>query len=354
MEPQEANSPQLACSHCDLNQFDDRHRGHPFCLANPLYALPDDLLIAVNQNAPGWLSTEEISFERDLAAFCKRHHAVGIFHDRPVLYFLKNRERAPTITPEQFAQLGWDRFMTLGQAQNGIDSCLDLMDPVLLRVQGYVGWLLTNPQFIAERDQLRNDWDRAVAALGAIPAYPVRVVDDPNVVQPPSGADDVTNTFVSDFNMFYERWTLQSLVTWDLPMPLGANLTGHRHQLPTAIPESVGRFTIDIPSTLRLPANFPLHSLLEVVQRQQTPAHLRPWLDAQDQMHEEGLRHGRFGHMFDLAFYRDTVLAGRYLERFQGSVAKLDEAFASFMGLGVDSVKKLRLKMANLRETVLK
>lgn len=335
----------LACWPDDVRQFQTRHQGSPFHDQNPLYAIPPELLEPVRREMPNLLAPHEVVFEQDLAKLCMRHHVVCIFHGRPANYYLLNRPAIPVLSDALFFRLGWDRYITLQEAWRGLAACSDLLDPLCERSLAYIGWLLANPQFLGERDQLRDRWDPAVEILGTIPAYPVHVANDDGNSSGPQNGRDVLADFIGEFNAFYARWQLQRMATWDLPEPCGANLTGH--QLPSNSPVSC--FTIQLPTSLRLPAHFPLRNLLEDIQRQQTPEHLRPWLAVQDQQHRDGLRHGRFGTMFRLAFYLDTVLVSRYRNRLAGFVGKLDEAFADFLGVGSDSIKKIRLKMAALR-----
>jgi hypothetical protein len=111
----------------------------------------------------------------------------------------------------------------------------------------------------------------------------------------------------------------------------------------------MAKFTLDVPTMMHLPAHFPLGEILAEKLRQQLPDHLRSWQDVLDQRHQDGLRHSRFGNIFRMAFYRDAVMASRYGERLPGRVEIIDEIFGDFLGVGGDSVKKLRLKMAKLR-----
>jgi hypothetical protein len=338
-------SDQLRSWHGDVALFDAVHQGHPCRSIEPLYALPADLLDSIQTMMPKWLTGPEIAFEQALTNLVARHFAFGIFCEMPVKSFLVNRTPKPIISADQFRKAGWDRYMTEGDLRRILRLADERFDPIYEQLQAYVGWLLTNRQFLVERDRLRSRWERLV--LGAIPVYPVRVAADPASMPPHEGGKDVTEEMVSDFKAFYERWQIRRLVTWDLPEPFGVNLGGC--SMPDDFQPGQGKITFDLTPIMRLPAHYPLKSILADIQRQQTPEHLRHWLDAQDRMHDDGLRHGRFGHFFQIVFYRDTVLAGRYQDRFSGHIDLLDGVFADFLGLGPDSVKKLRLRANALR-----
>jgi hypothetical protein len=337
--------------HGDVAVFDAMHRGHPFRSIEPLYALPSDLLKSIQNFVPKWLSAAEIAFEETLANLVARHYSFGMFCGMPVKSFLLNRTPKPIISEDQFRLAGWDRYnMTLEDVLRAVPLADERFDPIYEQLQAYVGWLLTNQQFLAERDRLRSRWEQLV--MGSIPAYPVRIADEPDEPQsmpPPQGGKDVTKNMVSEFNAFYERWQIRRLVTWDLPEPFEVNLSGC--PTPGGCQPENSKFGFDLTPILRLPARYPLQQILADIQHQETPEHLRPWLDAQDRMHDDGLRHGRFGHFFEIVFFRDTVLASRYQDRFSGHVELLDYAFADFLGFGSDSVKKLRLKANALRSS---
>jgi hypothetical protein len=337
----------MACWADDVKAFRAKHRANVFRRTELLYAIPSALLNAIQEETPNLLTSQEAAFEQDWAKLCTRHHALGVFHGRPVTWSLLNRPGIPIFSEDQFRKLGWDRYIKLDDAQQALCACSDLLDPLCVRSIAYVGWLLTYPLFLTERDLLRDRWASAIKLLGEIPAYPVQAAEELSKSRRPRNGIDVFPAISADFNAFYERWLLQRMPTWDLPEPCGANLTGE--QLPCDRPPLVSKFMINVPNTMRLPANSPLQKTLEDIQRHQTPEHLRPWLDVQDQKNSDGLRYGRFGNIFRLAFYRDTVLSGRYGNRIAGHVEELDESFAIFLHVGIDSVKKLRLQMAALR-----
>jgi hypothetical protein len=151
-----------------------------------------------------------------------------------------------------------------------------------------------------------------------------------------------------DFNSFYDRWQLQGLATWNLPQPRGANLSGI--PWPASVASSATMVSMQVSPILPLPGDYPIRAMFEEAQRAQTPEHLQGWLQVQKQQHAGDLRYLRFRRMFLLDFYRDTVLAERYGNRFAGQLELLDRAFGRYLGnLSADSVKKLRIQMQALR-----
>jgi hypothetical protein len=340
-------SPDLISWTHDWQAFTTRHRRHPAIALDPLYTIPSDLLDPLVTHLPGWITAAEVAFEQDLQQLCQRHHAVGVFHGRPVHDLTLHRPDQPVLSEELLQKLGWDQFWTPAQARQRVKIALERIDPLIERLDAYRGWLFSNPLFLNDLQQLKTRWENAVAKLGSIPSFPVQVPNAPKVRRPRKGRD-VTRAFARDFNSFYDRWELQGLATWDLPQPRGANLSGDL--LPASVASSSTMISVQVSSILPLPAKYPLRSIVEEAQRTQSPAHLEGWLKVQKQQHAGDLRFTRFRRMFLIHFYRNTVLASRYGDRFAGHVEGIDRAFGQYLGkLGVDSIKKLRVRMQALR-----
>jgi hypothetical protein len=295
-------------------------------------------------------------FECRFAALCNRYHAVGVFHDRAILD--PSLMPAPKLDiPEEMRDaLNWDQA-TLAQMRSADHADIERRRPIHDRLDAYRGWLLTNPQFLDEVLQLRLRWEPLIMQLGAIPSYPVTISAGPRTCRP-RNAVDVTAEFVGEWNTFFERWELQGLASWDLPVPVAPNLSGMAN--PPSVVRPQPQITIQIPAMMALPGNYPLESIIEDVRRSQLPAHLQGWDQVVQQKHPRNLRFQSFRNIFLLHFFRDTVLAGRYRDRFAGRIEAIDRAFGVFLGsfgdnrdgnLGEDTVKKLRGHMAVLRRT---
>jgi hypothetical protein len=333
----------------DLRALDARRFG-PFLAQEPLYALPPALVEILIEVLPNWLSPDEIRLEKDLASLCQRHSAVGAFHGMPIHDLSLSRPEAPVLSEGLFRQLGWDRFLDLQTAEQQVNLLCQRVDPLLERLDAYRGWLVTDPQFCEELQALLQRWGSLVAQLKHFPRYPVEVMNGP-IGRRPKGARDVTQEFVRDFNGFFDRWELEGLATWDLPLPRGGNLTGL--PLPSSVASPPTQVVLQVSPVLSLRADYPLHHLVEEAQRAQISEHLKGWLDVVRRQHARDLRFLRFRRMFLLHFYRDTVLGSRYRGRFAGHIEALDRAFGRFLGrLSEDSVKRVRTQMNILRNGI--
>ena len=62
-------------SHPEPLEFHKKFAPHPHASADPLYALPTELVTCILEEVPDWLTEAEQDFERDLEHLCARHPA---------------------------------------------------------------------------------------------------------------------------------------------------------------------------------------------------------------------------------------------------------------------------------------
>jgi hypothetical protein len=210
----------------------------------------------------------------------------------------------------------------------------------------YRGWLVSTSHYLADLAALRRRWSGVIAQLGGFPGWPVRLAAGPAGPKP-QGASDITDAFVSDFATFYDNWELQTLLTWDLPLPRGANLSGVSWPASVAVPPSA--VALHVSAALSLPSDYPLHEIVREAQAARGGEHLAGWRRLQARADKGDVGYLRLRRMFLVHFYRDVALASRYGERYAGNVEALDRAMGHFLGVGEDSVKKLRLGVASRR-----
>jgi hypothetical protein len=340
-----------------LECFRSQQRQHPACGLDPLYALPESLIRQLISTIPELFQDNDIAFEVALTDLCRRHNCNGVFHGRPIQQASLSRPPMPVLSAELFRSLGWDSSWSLATARHLLAMGCRRVDPIRDRLDAYTGWLLTNRDFLSERDRLKDRWAAAIRFLGRIPSYPVEFPGGPRPKKP-RAARDVTEEFTDDFNRFYDRWELQRLATWELPEPRGPFLCGVLPPASATAPAST--IHLRFSPIISLPKDYPLRAIIEEAQAQSLAitdqgdarSHLRGWLDVFQQNHQGNLGFDRFQKIFCLAHYRDTVLKGRYADRFAGNIAALDSAFASYFDdLNADSIRKLRGEMVKLRES---
>lgn len=112
--------------------------------------------------------------------------------------------------------LGW-ASRHLHQAGHAADAADDLRR----RVTGAAGWLVTRPEFLTERDTLRDGW----AAVSEFERPPLPLRRSVRLDHPPPGgefADESPPTaFQRLLDRFCDRWRLLGMTTWNLPHPEG-------------------------------------------------------------------------------------------------------------------------------------
>jgi hypothetical protein len=132
------------------------------------------------------------------------------------------------------------------------------------------------------------------------------------------------------------------MATWDLPAPQGPNLAGI--ELPESARRGAEQVSLELPLTTRLPARFPIRDVIAEIRNQTARPHLAEWHEILDREGKNGPGLRQFRTMLHIQFFRDIVLASRYLDRFKGRVEALDRAFGVFFDVSQDSVKKIRLE----------
>lgn len=312
-----------------------------------VYCIPQNLLEALAKLS-GFLTDGERRLENEWAKFCLAHGALGFFGAMPISQSALFPEPAATISREQFREMQWDRSFSYEQMVHSFSLGLERIQLVTDRAHAYLGWLICNSQLLKDRDQLRQHWGQVIGQCGTFPRYPVRPQKGGKGKSPKRKARDVTEDYARDFNQFFERWQLQGLTTWDIPLLPFVNLAGLPG--PKSITPPSPPITLQVPHVVALPASVNLREIVEESRSSALPKHLAGWGRVCEQKHHADLGFKRFKNMFLLDFYRDVILASRYGDRFRGNVEALDRAFGEFLDeKSEDSIKKLRLEIARLR-----
>jgi hypothetical protein len=303
--------------------------------AEPVYAIPEELIDGLDNRRRRWLDAAELALERRFLRFCRG--CVGIFHGRFLQHRYLGQCQHQLVTEEHYRDLGWHHYLTFQRLQESLNFGQNIEETVRQQQEAYLGWLITYPTFLTERNDLRVRWQAAVNQLGFIPSNPVdlRVEQATSLLDTFNFDDD---ELVADFSAFYQRWQLTGLVTWDLPEPVGANL---------GAPASVGRFigvenrpAVQLPPTVHLPSSNSLHDLV------QSPleGHLAEWQMVLNETHPSGFGFDRWQRVFRFHFLRNIVLSGSYEARFRRRAGELDWVFAELFGDQSDeSCRRIRL-----------
>lgn len=309
----------------------------------PLYALPEKLVDCLAQSGPrpAVLDSHDWAAECALAELCRNHHSVGIWRNRPVGFSPLDPSvpSPPSDLLNGMRELGWTSSDTVAAQR-----ITQVTDPLHLRLKGWAGLLLSEPTFLAARDEVRQIWqsltadDRWQVPLARTPRF---VAPIPKLLSPQRASRKIAQ-FVDQFDPFCDRWELAGMATWDLPSPDGPKLAIlgdlHAQQLPPHYA------VVAVPASVRVPAES-LHASVNAAQAFR--AEQGNWgfaLSATS--HFEA-----YAQMLEIGHY-EHVVSARYVDRTGPAyafVSRLEEALSATLNLSIDHIQRLRKQLKACR-----
>lgn len=268
---------------------------------------------------------KSLAIEREFTRVCDTHGIVGVGETCTVAYHRLTCQPLQ-LDPRWVTALGWT-----AQQAAAIQTAGGQTDIAHDRLLGVVGWLLTEPLFLADVAKLRTEYEALPA--GTRPNFPLGravVLDSVGVHEPEMPA--ATSAFAVNLRQFLDRWGLMQLATWDLPDPQGP-------LLPNYLPEGPARpahgIHIFIPLHYPLQGDDDLLGRVREFQRQQAETLALP----------PGFggiaHHALYAQMFRL-IYLDLAVRGRFQHRGpRGIASALEAAAAPYLGRSGDSVHRL-------------
>ena len=202
------------------------------------------------------------------------------------------------------------------------------------RLKGVLGYLLTDPTFLKQRDELKTQWE--ALHQHERPSFPLaRSVNYSSALPDSVPASAECRGFSQTLTRFLDRWGLMSLVTWELPDPQGPLLPD---LLP---PNALARPMHGV--TIYLPFHYPLQGdddLLHLILENQ----IQKTREMGNDDYYAGLPHFKaFGEMFEIRWL-EQVVRTRFSSRKApyGLVTRLEAAIASHASCSEAKVKKYR------------
>lgn len=362
--------------HADWLALEKSFPGDSQLNATVEYALPKRLIRAIEKLK--LLSKDEIKFENEF----RSHGRSGFWHRGSFACEILDtddrlREECQTsdldrrqhdvdrkiqkLLESEYQRAGEDR----GEIRKHVNN-KDQTAELTLRIrQGFVGWLVTCPQFRRETAALEKRWSDNIRPLVQLPI--LSDLENGSAIQalwgvekPPTRSSRrnprsaIARTVAAQTDIFLQRWGLERLCTWDLPVPAAPALMTF-NQLGSASP-STG-MSLFVPWYLLRHRSLTIYDLADLNCFGTPLGHLDDWFEGSAKKWGAD----RYAKMLELCIYRNLALMRRYPSRLTGKTEVLDQAFSAYWSgtadapedslKGVESVRKLRLHMdRRLRE----
>jgi hypothetical protein len=319
---------------------------HPSLNDEAIYSLPGKLLDAIVSSAPGILTQADEQFERDLSAAA----SCGFFQQRRFQY--------PPLSSHPLTQTPADEIgrKARASAKNIEDMLVDDM-----RKRGVSDELIFQYfELVSQRNQRIDDWRWSYAGWVVTSSDFQRQLNELRSLPPSRGQRNIPPRLPFTFtghnsmedcdekgHLFLRLWGLESLATWDLPVPMKPQLASPVfYPLPDVSEAGVILF---IPWYLLRDKSISLYDLAQSERHLRLPAPLEDWLDAKPQ----NWGPERFTIMLQIYVYLELGLKRRYRERVSRKLTILDITFAQYFSsldirgkpIGEESIRKIRLLM---------
>ncbi|MBI5764299.1 MAG: hypothetical protein HZA51_12325 [Planctomycetes bacterium] len=331
----------------ELQKLEQRFPHINWDATKPYYAVPAALLQALDRvfgkKCPPNISFD---FEAAFADLCKKSNCIGFWFGQPLIFEYLGESVIPfePIPHDLIAE--WHKQNTIASEKEGpppseeslrskIGTTEQAMGEVEIRrqaifsrLQGYLGWLMTNKTFIDERDELRRKWENRIMKDRAIPTLLIPHSSESLESFGVKKADVTQSEMYESFRTFYQRWCLQGFCTWDLPVPVGpqipALLKNQWDQL-----AQMGNYLF-LPHSLIVIGEMGLEPMAKSLLEHLAPGHLQEWRRQSLKLKRKPLGSARLGRLFRLNFYWE-LLKSRVGGNLKGNIGRLEEVLGQFL-----------------------
>jgi len=371
-----------------------KHRGHRHLRRQQLLTLPLDVVNAIASALPKFFREEDLAFERDLArtarlGFFRKSLIEGGGRITPPYYLLgpppdedseesvhkrakQDPHAAGRLAPELYEEWSDEERARLTMFEgrpvqrDGDKSTktwrLERWEireeerrRFRQRCEGFVVWLVTNRHYLADRDELRDQYWEEVEQQQCFPRRrPVRRAarggwrppDGFMSAESPSLSREFPQNMVVAFDEFYKRWSLDTLLTWDLPLP-------HNFDAEMIWTPSDGEgFHVFVPWHLLRDGMIDLNKVIRRYRRDLCPRNLGPWFDAKGRRAKHLGGELGLSRQFQLYWCLHLVLADRYADVLEGKLEALDPVFAPLLGNRKDGTPLSAATVSKLRKNL--
>jgi len=330
-----------------------RYRGHPLVANRVFFTLPPRLLRPlVAQCGKKAFKPESLHLEGSLTDRISHnkclvgYNALGEGLEHHLLPF--HSDPLPNPSNSTLERIGWSR----SSYDRFLQEAPKRLEPYREALRGYLGWLVTNPLYLSERDALFETWRDQINHEGIPQSGPTVFgsISHHELVQ--RVVSSTTVDFLTEFARFYARWRLQHLVARDLPMPLGPQLP-ITHPLTLLTHMRAGGVSLYQPDTVMIPSRDTLRDTLEDIRVHQLEnGHLSEWTDIIRKSRSSNHTVHKYGQILNLHFYW-SLLEQRHPALFKGRRSKIQAAFGDYLGVDTRAIEKARQQInVRLRATL--
>jgi hypothetical protein len=112
------------------------------------------------------------------------------------------------MSKEEFEELDWDKELSYEVAQQAqAEAEKGKLPSIRARILGYAGWLVTNPKYRQDIENLKKEFELSNASL------PIQRTNEPG--------ESLRNNLFTKGQEFLAKWGLNSLADWYFPCPQG-------------------------------------------------------------------------------------------------------------------------------------
>ncbi len=294
----------------------------------PVYSIPlpaiECLARPVRTDGPPLFDAPTAEAERAFTRWCEANHLVGVQIDGPISFPFLSVGRSEL--GAGIAAFNW----SVAQVDT-IRGLLTAGDETRRRLRGVIGWLLTEPMFLAQVGEVRCLYEAVPAT--ARPRFPLgRLLLAPN-----ADGGEPFRAFTEGLVRLLDRWGLMNLASWDLPNPQGPFL-------PNLLPEgSPARPAHGV--WVYVPVHYPLQGD-DVLQRQ-IVGFQRSEVAALgiDPSFAGNSHHETYERMFRVVHLERTIRS-RFDHPPRGLVERIEAAAEAAIHLSAERVQRLRKMIA--------
>lgn len=332
-----------------------RHPDHPSIKSDILHALPIGLIEVLKKHLPYLWAKEDLQFEYDLNEIA----GMGFFLKQPFWYPLL-REYFPSSSIAASQSQGElskiqqilqeeivENMKHYGCSDQTIDKHFKEQEKYKLQSQerqkGYAGWLVTSPTFQVLKAEFIEKWRNQIKKRGEFPNISKMLKDAP-------ARTKKQRLFYESYTQFYYDWSLETLTTPHLPLPMYSNPVGKSQYGDEVFAES--GVALFIPWYLLADQDLKLHDIAKHHLLYGHKKHLQDWLGKGSQgRNKQGWGYSRFSIMLKMFVFLECGLYPRYKKRLNRKVGKIDEAFTEFLEGDELELSVLDSKLESTRKT---